>query len=64
MDELCNLRQALKLHWRIFDPRFPPSSIATTNWKPPMNIRPDVIIADLSKSVILEVKAAELLQTD
>jgi len=29
-----------------------------------MNIRPDVVIADLSSSVILEVKAAELVITD
>jgi len=64
MDELNKLRQILKPNWRIFDPRLPPSSIGTSNWKPAMNIRPDVIIGDLSKSVILEVKAAELLITD
>lgn len=64
MDELNQLRQILKPNWRIFDPRLPPSSIATSNWKPTMNIRPDVIISDLSQSVILEVKAAELLLTD
>jgi len=63
MDELVGLRSKLKPHWRIFDPRLPPGSIQGS-WKPGMNTRPDVVIDDLSCSVILEVKAAELIMTD
>ena len=64
ISELNTLRNKLKPNWRVFDPRLPSNSISVPNWKPSMSTRPDVVVSDLSQSVIFEVKAAELLITE
>ena len=58
MEELTGLRNKLANNFEQFDPRY--AKIMGKPWKPDMSTKPDVIIKDLSKSVILEVKAAEL----
>ena len=60
MEALNGLRNLLKDNMETFDPRFQPRVIAR-KWQPGMSDRPDLIVKDLSKSVILEVKASELL---
>lgn len=59
MEELGELRSRLRGNWRMYDARVPPNSFA--KWTPAMSERPDVYISDLSKSVVLEVKAGELV---
>ena len=58
MEELSGLRNRLGDYWEPFDPRY--SKILGKQWKPDMQTKPDLIIKDLSKSVVLEVKASEL----
>ena len=63
MEALNGLRNLLKDNMETFDPRFQPRVIAR-KWQPGMSDRPDLIVKDLSKSVILEVKASELLASN
>jgi len=58
--ELNELRRRLKDSWRPFrqSPDYWPI------WKPGAGERPDYYIADPSKSVVLEVKAAEIVPSD
>lgn len=62
MDELNKLRQILKPNWKMYDARIPPYLYG--RWVPSMPDRPDVYISDISKSVILEIRAGELLVSD
>ena len=60
LETLSGLRNLLKDNLETFDSRFQPRVIGR-KWVPSMADRPDLIIKDLSKSVVLEVKASELL---
>lgn len=46
----------------MYDARMPPSLFG--KWVPSMSDRPDVFITDISKSVVLEVRAGELIVSD
>ena len=61
-DELNHLRHILKPYWRMYDARMPPSLFG--RWVPSMSDRPDVYITDISKSVVLEIRAGELQVSD
>jgi hypothetical protein len=43
----------------MYDARMPP--LIFGKWTPNMSTRPDVYISDISKSIVLEVKAGELV---
>jgi hypothetical protein len=58
MEELGKLRNQLKNNWQRYDARFPPALYG--RWVPSMQDRPDVYIKDVSKSVVLEIRAGEL----
>ena len=60
IEELEILRQKLKNSWKKYDPRIPTKLFG--NWIPAISERPDVFIEDPSLSIILEVKAAELVK--
>ena len=62
MDELSKLRNQLKPYWKMYDARMPPALFG--RWVPSMSDRPDVYITDVSKSVILEIRAGELVVSD
>ena len=62
METLNGLRNRLKDNLEAFDPRFSHRSIGR-KWTPSMADRPDLMVKDISKSVVLEVKASELLQS-
>jgi hypothetical protein len=59
MNELDTLRHKLRPYWKMYDARMPPSIFG--RWTPNMSTRPDVYISDISKSVVLEIKAGELV---
>ena len=61
IQELTSLRNKLSSNFEQFDPRY--AKVLGKPWKPDMKTKPDVIIKDLSKSVVLEVKASELQST-
>lgn len=46
----------------MYDARMPPPIFG--RWAPNMSSRPDVYISDIRKSVVLEVKAGELVISD
>jgi hypothetical protein len=50
------------MNWKMYDARMPPSMFG--KWNPSMQDRPDVYISDISKSVILEVRAGEIVVSD
>ena len=60
IEALNGLRNHLKNNLETFDPRFQQRAIGR-KWTPSQADRPDLIVKDLSKSVVLEVKASELL---
>lgn len=60
--ELYELRAKLKSEWRRYDTRMPPSYF--WDWTPGMSERPDAFIQDPSHSVVLEVRAAEIVVSD
>ena len=62
MEELDALRQRLRPLWKMYDARAPPSYFG--RWSPVMSDRPDVYISDVTKSVVLEVKAGEIVVSD
>ena len=62
MDELTQLRAKLRPYWSKYDARFPPALYG--RWVPSMSDRPDVYINDVSKSVVLEIRAGELVVSD
>ena len=59
LEELEMIRQKLNNNWKKYDPRMPTKLFG--NWIPAIGERPDVYIEDPSCSIILEVKAAELV---
>lgn len=62
IEELNKLRLKLKPYWKMYDARMPPTLFG--RWVPSMSDRPDVYITDVSKSVVLEVRAGELVVSD
>lgn len=46
----------------MYDARAPPSYFG--RWSPSMSERPDVYISDVTKSVVLEVRAGEIVVSD
>jgi DNA ligase 4 len=61
-NELQVLREKLKPYMVTYDSRFSP--IFMNNWKYLQHDRPDAVITDLSKSMVLEIKASELCKTE
>ena len=61
VDELAILRNKLRLHWKKFDPQNKPSYYAF--WSPSISENPDVYLESPADSVILEVKAAEIIKS-
>ena len=59
MQELSAIRNFLRDNLEHFDPRFAPRIIGR-KWSPGFSERPDLIIKDLSKSLVLEIRASEL----
>ena len=59
--ELNTIRNQLKNKWKKYEPRAPPSYYG--QWTPSMNDRPDIYIENPSESVLLEIKAAEIVPT-
>ncbi len=58
-DELNIIRMRLKNYWVKYEIKNPPKLFG--NWTPAFAERPDVYIDDPSKSIILELKAAEIV---
>lgn len=46
----------------MYDARMPPQIYG--KWVPSMSDRPDVYITDISKSVVLEIRAGEIVVSD
>lgn len=63
IDELNRLRSRLKDNLSKNEAKFKPSYL-DCKWKPGLQDRPDCWITTLSRSVVLEVKAAELIVSD
>ena len=53
----------MKDNLEAFDPRFQPKVLGR-KWTPGFSERPDLIVKDLSKSLVLEVRASELLASN
>ena len=62
MTTLSIIRNKLSSHWKKYDSKNPPNLYG--DWKPAQSEKPDVIIDDPSNSIILEVKAAEIVPSD
>ena len=56
------IRNKLRPYWKKYDSKNPPTLFG--NWKPAQSEKPDVYIEDPSKSIILEVKAAEIVPSE
>ena len=56
------IRNKLRAYWKKYDSKNPPSLYG--NWKPAQSEKPDVYIDDPSVSIILEVKAAEIVPSE
>ncbi len=61
-EELELLRTRLKYSWKTFEAKKPPSIFA--NWIPAMSEKPDVYIDNPLESVVMEIKAAEIVMSD
>ena len=59
--ELNTIRNQLKNKWKKYEPRAPPSYYG--QWTPNINDRPDIYIDNPSESILLEIKAAEIIPT-
>ena len=59
--ELNTIRNQLKNKWKKYEPRAPPSYYG--QWTPNINDRPDIYIDNPSESILLEIKAAEIVPT-
>lgn len=46
----------------MYDARMPPPMYG--RWVPSMSERPDVYISDVSRSVVVEIRAGELIMSD
>jgi DNA ligase-4 len=63
MDELNQLRTRLRDNLSKNEGKFKPSYLEC-KWKPSLQDRPDCWITNLSRSIILEVKAAEMIVSE
>ena len=59
---LTLIRNKLRPYWKKYDSKNPPGFFG--KWKPAQSEKPDVYIDDPSNSIILEVKAAEIVTSD
>ena len=62
MTTLNIIRNKLRAHWKKYDSKNPPTLFG--NWKPAQSEKPDVYLDDPSTSIILEVKAAEIVPSE
>ena len=62
MTTLNIIRNKLRAHWKKYDSKNPPTLFG--NWKPAQTEKPDVFLNDPSVSIILEVKAAEIVPSE
>ena len=62
MPTLNTIRNKLRPYWKKYDSKNPPSLFG--KWKPGQSEKPDVYIDDPSISIILEVKAAEIVPSE
>ena len=62
MTTLNIIRNKLRAHWKKYDSKNPPTLFG--NWKPAQSEKPDVYLDDPSVSIILEVKAAEIVPSE
>ena len=62
LQDLTQIRNKLRTKWKKYDSRYPPSLFG--QWVPGVSEKPDVIIDDPSESIIIEVKAAEIVPTE
>ena len=62
MTTLNTIRNKLRPYWKKYDSKNPPSLYG--EWKPAQSEKPDVYIDDPSISIILEVKAAEIVPSE
>lgn len=60
--QLDIIRSRLKNVWKKYDSRIPPKIYG--NWQPGIKEKPDVYVEDPSESIVLEVKAAEIISTE
>ena len=62
MTTLNIIRNKLRAHWKKYDSKNPPTLFG--NWKPAQSEKPDVYLDNPSVSIILEVKAAEIVPSE
>ena len=62
MNTLNIIRNKLRPYWKKYDSKNPPSLYG--QWKPSQSEKPDVYIEDPSISIILEIKAAEIVPSE
>ena len=62
MTTLNTIRNKLRPYWKKYDYKNPPAIFG--QWKPSQSEKPDVYIDDPSISIILEVKAAEIVPSE
>ena len=62
MTTLSIIRNKLRPFWKKYDSKNPPELYG--HWKPAQSEKPDVFIDDPSVSIILEVKAAEIVPSE
>ena len=62
MTTLNIIRNKLRAHWKKYDTKNPPTLFG--DWKPAQSEKPDVFLDDPSVSIILEVKAAEIVPSE
>ncbi len=62
MQQLDTIRTRMKSLWKKYDMRLPPKLYG--NWSPAVKERPDVFVDDVSNTIILELKAAEITASD
>ena len=62
MTTLNIIRNKLRSYWKKYDSKNPPTLFG--NWKPAQSEKPDVYLDDPSVSIILEVKAAEIVPSE
>ena len=62
MTTLSIIRNKLRPYWKKYESKNPPALYG--QWKPAQSEKPDVFIDDPSNSIILEVKAAEIVPSD
>lgn len=61
-NQLETIRTRMKGLWKKYDTRLPPKIFG--NWTPAVKERPDVYVEDVSSTIILELKAAEITASD